>query len=177
MMKFDLNNPRTLAITAVMTALVWGLTMVHVAITPAVGYVHLGDIVIYLASFAFGPWVGLIAGGLGTGLADIVSGYASFAPLSLVVHGLQGFVAGWIAYRKPNAGRLALGVIIGGLILVSGYFAGEALIAIYGGPVVAASEVPFNAVQAGFGALGAVVYAAVARAYPRLRQLNQPPQI
>ena len=35
-MKFDLNNPRTLAITAVMTALVWGLTMVHVAITPAV---------------------------------------------------------------------------------------------------------------------------------------------
>jgi len=71
---------------------------------------------------------------------------------------------------------LALGVVVGGLILVGGYFAGEALIAIYGGPVIAASEVPFNAVQAGFGALGAVVYAAVARAYPRLRQLNQPPQ-
>jgi uncharacterized membrane protein len=175
-MKFDLNNPRTLAVTAVMTALVTGLTLVHIGVTPAGGYVHLGDIVIYLAAFAFGPWIGMIAGGLGTGLADVIGGFASFAPLSFVVHGLQGFVAGWIAYRKPTTGRLVLGVIVGGLILVGGYFAGEALIVIYGGPVFAASEVPFNVVQAGFGALGAVVYAAVARAYPRLRQLNQPPQ-
>jgi uncharacterized membrane protein len=175
-MKLDLNNPRTLAVTAVMTALVTGLTLVHVGVTPTGGYVHLGDIVIYLAAFAFGPWVGMIAGGLGTGLADVVSGFASFAPLSLVVHGLQGLVAGWIAYRKPAAGRLALGVVVGGLIVVSGYFLGEWLIPIFGGFGAAAGEVIFNLIQAGFGTLGAVVYAAVARAYPRLRQLNQPPQ-
>jgi uncharacterized membrane protein len=174
-MRFDLNNPRTLATTGIMTALVLGLTLVHIGVTPAGGYVHLGDIAIYFTAFAFGPVAGLIAGGLGTGLADVVSGYAIFAPLSLVVHGLQGFVAGWIARESVNAGRLALGVVIGGVIIVAGYFAGEALVPVFGGPAVAVSEVPLNAVQAAFGALGAVVYGAVARAYPRLRQSGQPP--
>ena len=174
-MKFDLNNPRTLATTGVMTALVLGLTLVHIAVTPALGYVHLGDIAIYFTAFAFGPWAGLIAGGLGTGLADVVSGYALFAPLSLVVHGAQGLVAGLIAHNRPTAGRLALAVLVGGVILVGGYFLGELLIPVFGGPAVALSEVPFNAVQAAFGALGAAVYAAVARAYPRLRRAEQHP--
>lgn len=169
-MKFDLDNPRTLATTAVMTALVLGLTLVRIAVTPINGYVHLGDIAIFFTSFAFGPWAGLVAGGLGTGLADVVSGYAIFAPLSLVVHGLQGLVAGWIVRRRPTSAGLALGVLAGGVILVAGYFIGEAVVPVFGGPALALSEVPFNAVQAAFGSLGAVVYAAVARAYPRLRQ-------
>ncbi|HEC22491.1 MAG TPA: ECF transporter S component [Chloroflexi bacterium] len=169
-MKFDLDNPRTLATTAVMTALVLGLTLVRIAVTPINGYVHLGDIAIFFTSFAFGPWAGLVAGGLGTGLADVVSGYAIFAPLSLVVHGLQGLVAGWIVRRRPTSAGLVLGVLAGGVILVAGYFIGEAVVPVFGGPALALSEVPFNAVQAAFGSLGAVVYAAVARAYPRLRQ-------
>ena len=169
-MKFDLDNPRTLATTAVMTALVLGLTLVRIAVTPINGYVHLGDIAIFFTSFAFGPWAGLVAGGLGTGLADVVSGYAIFAPLSLVVHGLQGLVAGWIVRRRPTSAGLVLGVLAGGVILVAGYFIGEAVVPVFGGPALALSEVPFNAVQAAFGSLGAVVYAAVVRAYPRLRQ-------
>lgn len=175
MKSFDLNNPRTLAITGMMTALVLGLTLIHITITPIGGYVHLGDIAIYFTAFAFGPWAGLIAGGLGTGLADVVSGYAVFAPLSLVVHGVQGLLAGWIAYGSLKPTRLALGVLVGGLVLVGGYFLGEALIPVFGGLAVAVTEVPFNIVQALFGALGAVVYGAVARAYPRLRQANQQP--
>ena len=46
-MKFDLNNPRTLATTAVMTALVLALTRPIVP-TP-VGYTHLGDVAIYFS--------------------------------------------------------------------------------------------------------------------------------
>jgi energy-coupling factor transport system substrate-specific component len=167
-MRFDLNNPRKLAITAIMTGLVLALTRPIVP-TP-VGYIHLGDIAIYFASFAFGPWVGLIAGGIGTGLADILANYASFAPLSLIVHGAQGFVAGWIVWKNPTPARLALGVLVGALIVIGGYFAGESLVPVLGGPAKALAEVPFNAVQEVVGALGAVVYAAVARAYPRLRE-------
>lgn len=174
-MSYDLNNPRTLATTGIMTALVLGLTLIHLAISPIGGYVHLGDIAIYFTAFAFGPWAGLIAGGLGTALADVVSGYAIFAPLSLVVHGLQGLLAGLIVWRRPSAGRVALATVVGGLVLVAGYYIGEALIPVFGGPAVALSEVPFNVVQAVFGALGAVVYAAVARAYPALRQAAPPP--
>ena len=177
MKDFDLNNPRTLAVTGIMTALVLGLTLIHISVTPTGGYVHLGDIAIYFASFAFGPWVGLIAGGLGTGLADVVSGYAIFAPLSLVVHGLQGLVAGRIAYGTLRPGRLARGAIAGGLVVVLGSFLGEALVPVFGGPAYAIGEVPFNLTPEVFGALGAVVSVAVARAYPRLRQVTEQPPL
>ena len=178
MKHFDLNNPRTLAITGVMTALVLGLTMIKIPVPGSLGYVHPGDIAIYFASFAFGPWVGMIAGGVGTGLADVASGaYAIFAPLSLVVHGLQGLVAGWIAYGTLKPGRLGLGVLAGGLIVIAGYFAGEALVPVLGGPAVAVSEVPFNFMQELFGALGAFLYLAVVRAYPRLRQATEQPPV
>ena len=167
-MKFDLNNPRTLATTGIMMAVTTVLTLIRVPI--GVGYVHLGDIAVYFASFAFGPWVGLVAGGGGTALADVISGYASFAPLTLVVHGAQGFAAGWIASQQPSISRLALGVLAGAVIVIGGYFAGEYLIPVLGGPSQAVTEVPANAIQEAFGALGAVVYLGVARAFPRLTQ-------
>jgi uncharacterized membrane protein len=167
-MKFDLNNPRTLSMTAIMTALVMGLTLAHIAPTPVGGYIHLGDIAVYFAAFAFGPWVGLIAGGLGTALADVISGGAAFAPLSLVVHGLQGFAAGWIVRGNRTLARMSLALLIGSIILVGGYFVGEALF--YFGPADALLEIPWNIVQEAVGSLGAAVYIAVSRAYPRLSQ-------
>src|SRR5688500_18673510 len=107
-MKFNLNNPRTLSMTAIMTALVLALT--RSAIIPnGVGYNHLGYVAIFFAAFAFGPWVGLIAGGIGAALADITAGYGAFAPLTLIVHGLEAFVAGWIYYKRPDTVGLALG--------------------------------------------------------------------
>jgi uncharacterized membrane protein len=168
-MKFDLNNPRTLALTGVMTALVLALT--RSAVPNPVGYNHLGDVAIFFASFALGPWVGLVAGGVGTALADLLSGpYAVFAPLSLIVHGLQGFVAGWIYSRQPNTRNLIIATLVGGLIVIAGYFVGEYLVPVWGGASKAAIEIPFNAVQVLIGSLGTVVYLAVVRAYPRLRQ-------
>lgn len=176
-MKFDLKNPRTLALTAIMTALVLALVFVHIAQTPIGGYIHLGDVIVYFASFAFGPWVGMIAGGVGAALADTLSGYVNFAPISLVVHGLQGFVAGWLFYgpgmkKLPAAARMVIGLIAGSLIVVGGYYLGESLIPVFGGPAYAITEVPWNFVQEGVGVLGAVVYVAVARAYPPLRQMG-----
>lgn len=166
-MKFDLTNPRTLATTAVMTALVLALTRPIVP-TP-VGYTHLGDVGIYFTAFAFGPWAGLVAGGIGTALADILSGtWAHFAPLSLIVHGLQGFASGWIYRQRPTISGLLLALLVGGLIVIGGYFLGETLIPIWGGPAGAVAELPFNAVQVLVGSIGGAVYLAVARAYPRI---------
>lgn len=172
-MRFDLSNPRTLATTGIMTALVLGLTLVHVAQTPIGGYIHLGDVAIIFTALAFGPWAGLIAGGIGTGLADVVSGYAIFAPLSLIVHGTQGFMIGWIVRQNVTPARTIVALVVGWLILVTGYFLGESLIPIFGGMAYALTEVPWNAVQGLVGSSGAVVYLAVARAYPRLRHSEQ----
>src|SRR5205814_1914609 len=100
-MKFDLTNPRTLSMTAIMTALVLALT--RAAIVPnGVGYNHLGDVAVFFSAFAFGPWIGMISGGIGAALADLTAGYGNYAPLSLVVHGLEGFVIGYIYLKRPN---------------------------------------------------------------------------
>lgn len=172
-MKFDLTNPRTLATTAIMTALVLGLTLIHVAPTPIGGYIHLGDIAINFAALAFGPWVGLIAGGVGAALSDILSGYAVFSPITLVVHGLQGLLVGWIYWRKRSTGAMAAGLAAGTITVVLGYFIGETLFYASASGVTTSSaqalvEVPWNIVQELVGLLGAVVFVAVARAYPRL---------
>ena len=55
-------DPRILAVTAVMTAIVFVLTRMVQVPTPAKGYIHLGDAGIFFSALAFGPWVGAVAG-------------------------------------------------------------------------------------------------------------------
>lgn len=167
-MKFTLNNPRTLAIVAISTAFVLALT--RPLIPTMVGYIHLGDIAVFFAALTFGPWVGMIAGGLGTCLADVLTGkYAFFAPLSLIVHGAQGFATGWIYQKWPTRAGLIVSIFVGGLIVVFGYCLGKILVPIWGGMAAAISSLPFDTIQVLVGALGGVIHLAVLRAYPRLR--------
>ena len=85
------------AIAAVMIAVVTVVTLlVRVPIPATQGYFNFSDVAIYFVAFTFGPWIGLIAGGIGTAIADVLGGYAYFAPITLVAHGLQGFLAGAI---------------------------------------------------------------------------------
>ena len=46
-------DPRMLAIVAVMTAVVFVLTVVIQIPTPAKGYIHLGDAGVFFSAFAF----------------------------------------------------------------------------------------------------------------------------
>jgi uncharacterized membrane protein len=114
-------NARLIAIIGVMIAIVF-VTTFSVRVPMIAGYVHLGDAAIYMAAFLFGPLVGALAGAFGTGLADLATGtYANYAPGSFVIHGAQGLVAGWLAWRG-DIKRMILAVIIGGVILIGGYF-------------------------------------------------------
>jgi uncharacterized membrane protein len=114
-------DARMIAITGVMIAVIFVLTRsVQIPIGPA-GYIHVGDIGIYVAAFVFGPLVALIAGASGTALADLQSGYGAWAPGTLVIHGLQAFVAGLIAWRG-GLPRMIMAVVVGGAIVVIGYF-------------------------------------------------------
>lgn len=114
-------DARVIAVTGVMLAVIFVMTRsVTFSIGPA-GYVHVGDVGIYVAAFLFGPIVALIAGGAGTALADLSLGYGQWAPGTLVIHGLQGFVAGYIGWRS-GLPKMVAAVVIGGAIVVIGYF-------------------------------------------------------
>jgi len=153
-----------------MTAIVFVLTRVIQVPTPVVGYIHLGDLGVFFSAFAFGPVVGAVAGGLGTALADLTSPYAQWAVFSLLIHGAQGWAAGWLATRLPGARGLVAAGLAGIAIVVAGYLlAGTILV----GLGAALTEIPLNLVQATTGAVvSAPLYAAVRQAYPPITRFG-----
>lgn len=165
-------DPRILAVTAMMTAIVFILTrIVQVGPTPVGGYIHLGDVGVFFSAFAFGPWVGAIAGGLGTALADFTSPFAQWTIPSLLIHGIQGWVAGWISARWQGVTGLIVASVAGGVIVVVGYLMAGTY---FNGLAVALTEVPLNVIQVTVGAiLAAPLFAAVRRAYPPIARLGR----
>ena len=122
---------------AVFTALVFVATIaIAIPMPTGVGaYLNFGDIVIFIASALLGPWGGLVAGGIGSMLADIV--YAPiFAPLTLIVKGVEGLVVGLVVYLLRKAFKqekvqdyvsYVIAFTIGAILMVSLYCVGTGL--------------------------------------------------
>ncbi len=147
------TNPLVIALIGVFAALTCIFTMLISIPVPATGgYINLGEVGVMISGLLFGPVVGAFAGGIGSGLADIFLGYTSFAPATLIIKGLEGFIVGLLADPKRTHERInyrdIVGVVIGGLIMVCGYFSYEFLL---GGFGAALSEVLGNFFQFGSG--------------------------
>lgn len=163
-------SPARIGLLAVLIALTTVFTLSVRVPTPAKGYVNLSDVAITFASLAFGPWVGAIAGGVGTAIADLV-GYPVYAPISLIVHGLQGLLIGLIGYRQRNPLMLIVAWLAGAIVMVGGYLIGGIPIA---GFPTSALDIPGNSFQALLGALvGIPLVFAVRKAYPAIDRLGQ----
>ena len=159
-------DARTISLTAVMTAIVFVFTR-FIQIPIGTGYLNFSDIAIYFTAFAFGPWVALIAGGLGAALVDLSLGYTQFAPLTFLAHGLEGFAAGYVAMKMSGPMRYPLAWLLGTVVMVALYFIGEASFEVLGGMGQAVEEFPFNILQNVVGGIvGVALLVAVRRAYP-----------
>lgn len=152
---------RTSTLQLVMTGLFAGLVCVSTLCvrvpSPAGGYVNLGDGVMLLGAWLLGPGPGALAAGMGAMLADVLGGFALYAPGSLMVKGLAALLAGHIMYRggkdpHPTRFSLALGGLAGEAAMVLGYFLYAALCLGYGPG--AAAALPGDCVQ---GALGVLI--------------------
>jgi len=164
-------SARSVSLTAISIALVAVMvSAVRVPLPATGGYGHLGVIAETFIATAFGPAIGGVASGVGAAIADLIGGFGSFAPLTLVAHGSTGLLVGWLAWRKGWPGRLS-GWILGGLAQVAIYFLGEATI--YGfGVAGAAAELPLNLLQIGLGFFGLLLFSLVRQAYPQVEQLG-----
>jgi uncharacterized membrane protein len=158
-----------IASVAVLAAVTTVFTIFIRIPSPARGYFNLGDVAVAFTAFIFGPVSALIAGGVGTALADLIGSYVQWAPISLVVHGLEGLVIGLIARVRPESAPVCiLAGVAGIIVMTAGYFAGGLLLTGLG-PSLA--EAPGNVVQAAAGiVLGLPLSIAVARAYPPVRR-------
>ncbi|MBN1246329.1 MAG: ECF transporter S component [Anaerolineae bacterium] len=154
-----------------MAALIFVLTTLPRIPVPATGgYVHLGDAGITFAASAFGPWVAMAAGGLGTAMADLL-GFPQWAIFSLIVHGVQGLLVGLALRKGLNVVRGIAAAVISIAVVVGGYFIAGVILE---SQAVAALEILPNTLQALSGSIiGFPLYWAVRRAYPPLDKYSE----
>ncbi len=173
----DRRPPASLRVAAIgiMTALTVVIGYIRVPLPATQGIFTLADIAIYFSAFALGPWTAAISGGLGAGVIDLIGGTAQYAPTSLLVHGLEGLLAGLIALigrgNRPPVLSWILAGICGTIVMVGGYLAAETLF--YGGLAKAVTEVVFNLAQSIVGVVGGGLLAvAVRRGYPPVERMR-----
>ena len=77
---------------------------------------------------------------------DLISGWTLWAPFTLVIVGLMGYVVGALSEKFDHKfWALALGTALALLIKIAGYYVAEGLI--YGNWIAPVSSVPGNIVQ------------------------------
>lgn len=130
-------STKKVVLNGLMIALVFLATyFTHIPTPVPGGYFNLGDAVIIITAIVLGRTSGLLAGAMGSFLADIAYGSFLFAPITLIVKGLEGFVVGLIAHSKRSKRegeakrpfKMLLAVVVGAVVMVAGYFIAEAYI-------------------------------------------------
>lgn len=130
---------------AMMVALTVTLSILFIIPIPATkGFVTLCEVGIYASAMLFGPTGGFLVGALSGGLIDLISGYPEWAIFSIVIHGLQGFILGYLYNKFPNRKGLFFGFLFASLFMIIGYAIATALL--FGWPAGLAS-LPGNLVQ------------------------------
>jgi uncharacterized membrane protein len=131
-----LNNIIVLPVAAIFAAVTCILTfIVPFTIPTTQGYINLGDIGVMVSGLLFGPIIGGISGGVGSAITDMFLA-PQYAPATLIIKGLEGFIIGLISNPRKNYHKLNfkdfIAVIVGGSIMVVGYFFTEVIL--YGYP-------------------------------------------
>ena len=158
-------NSLSLSMIAIFGAFTCVVTMVIAFPIPATnGFINIGDAVVMITGLLFGPIIGGIAGGIGSSLADLFLGFPIYAPATLVIKGLEGFFVGLIANPKKNHKwnyRDFIAVIVGGFIMIFGYFLYEAMI--FGLPSALYEFILNGIIQFGLGSVIALIFIFAAR--------------
>ncbi len=94
---------RDIPVTSFYTSLVAVATIAFTIYVPATrGYFNVGESAIFLVALLGGARMGAFAGGVGSMLADLILGYYLFAPATLVIKGLEGYLLGVLVSRRPR---------------------------------------------------------------------------
>ena len=168
------SNLKKIVITALFAALACVATMSVRIPTPGTnGYIHPGDAIVILSGVILGPVYGLVAGGIGSAMADLLGGYFVYVPITFAIKGLIAVLAGLI-YKKLGKSFKSryVAVVLGGItdivLVAGGYFVCEYFL--YGAS--AAASIPANIIQGVGGLIIAVVLYPVLMAVPDVKKLT-----
>ena len=119
---------RKLVLAALFAALCTIMTLVIQVPSPMQGYVNLGDCAVLLSAWVLGPLYGGAAAGVGSMLADLLSGYAHYAPGTFAIKLAMAVVAALLfqALQRRRTPNVLLSQAVSGfaaeIIMVAGYF-------------------------------------------------------
>lgn len=161
---------KQLTTIAMFVALVTVATVVIAIPAPAGGFLNVGDTVVLIAAACLGPIGGLVAGGLGSCIADLILGYGMYAPFTLVIKGLEGLICGGLIllYDRTLGKRFknyiaqviagVISMIIAALTMSSLYCIADGILYGWGAAIVNA---PVNLLQGAIGIVAGsiIVYA------------------
>ena len=142
-----MNTKRTV-VAALMAALTCVATMIIKIPSPLNGYLNLGDCIVLVSGWMLLPTYGFLAAGLGSALADLFSGYVTYAPATFLIKGLMAIIAyyGFKLFHK-KLGNMPSRIISGvaaEIVMILGYFVFEGFMY---GFIPSAVNIPANGVQ------------------------------
>ena len=155
-----------LVMTGVLMALACVATMVIQIPSPTHGYMNLGDCVVLLSGCLLGPVYGAVAGGVGSALADLLSGYAVYVPGTLVIKAVMAALAGGL-YRRSRK-LLPVGAVLAELVMIVGYWLYDGIL--MGSLAGSAAGIPSNIIQGVFGGVCGVALVAALSRVPQIRK-------
>ncbi len=146
----------------VFTAIVF-VTTAYLHIPVHTGYVHIGDGFIYLAASLLPMPYALFTGAAGALLADCLTGYALFAPASVIIKGLTVL---FFTSKNDNLlnKRNLIALIPAAILCVGGYYLYEAVIT--GNFAAPLAGVTGNIIQSVFSS---IVFIAAASAMKKMK--------
>ncbi len=158
---YSSTRTRQLVITAMSIALVLVATLfinIKLPIASSGGLVHMGTAMLFLIAILFGPRTALIAGAIGMGLFDLISGWTLWAPFTIVARGLQGYIVGRIAwssrYKGDSPGLNIFAMIVSAPVMLAVYYVCEGIL--YSNWVAPVASIPGNITQNVVGILVAI---------------------
>lgn len=142
-------------------------TMIIKIPSPLKGYLNLGDCVVLLSGWFLSPMYAFLSAGIGSALADVFSGYVTYAPATFIIKGVMAIIAYYcfkgITGKLGNTPSRIIGGIIAELVMILGYFVFEG--ALYGfGPSVV--NIPANGVQ---GVAGLILGILLAKIFEKMK--------
>lgn len=150
------NTTKFLVTTAIFIALTFvftGFINVRLPIAANGGLIHLGNVPLFIGAIVFGKKTGMLAGGIGMGLFDLLSGWTAWAPFTFVIVGLMGYMVGLIAENKTTHRFMlnTVAIFVACLIKVVGYYIAEVIL--YHNWIAPIASIPGNLVQIGVAAV------------------------
>lgn len=142
------TKTKKIVMAALMAALACVATMIIKIPSPLKGYLNLGDCIVLTAGWLLSPTYGFLAASLGSALADVFSGYVTYAPATFIIKGLMALIAfyGFKLLNKKigNLPSRIISGIVAEIVMILGYFVFEGFLY---GFIPSAVNIPANGVQ------------------------------